>query len=211
MALLVVNRLLEPDSEFRVHRHWFVESGVDVLLEEDFGVAAKDRLYRCLDRILEHRAELFVWLKQKWAELFAADFEVLLYDLTSTYFEGALADNPKARRGYSRDHWPDCPQVVIALVVTPDGFPLAYEVLNGNTTEHQTLAPGLTPTAVLEKLGTVQMIDVWIPTLDGRRLILPRDTQPAKDRQMLLDKIRLALPSQPPPRITAAQAGTRSA
>lgn len=458
VRLLVVNRLLEPGSEFRVHRHWFVETGMDVLLEEDFSVAAKDRLYRCLDRILEHKTELFVWLKQKWAELFAADFEVPLYDLTSTYFEGEMEGNPKARRGYSRDHRPDCPQVVIALVVTPDGFPLAYEVLNGNTTEHQTLAPflekiertygkakrvwvmdrgipteatlrmmrepqretcylvgtpkgrmrqheqkwldlpwqkvresvevklyehegelyvlarsegrrakenamrrkrlarllkklramrrslperdklllrigaakkeagrafgfveitlpkaqqevtrasfrfqvrkqklrqaeerdghyllrsnltaedpavlwsryvqltqieavfrslkselgirpvyhrleqrvdahilvaflayclqvtlknrlqihapGLTPTAVLEKLGTVQMIDVWIPTLDGRWLILPRYTQPAKDLQMLLDKIRLALPSQPPPRITAAQASARSA
>ncbi len=458
LRLLVVNRLLEPGSEFRVHRHWFVESGMDVLLEEDFSVAAKDRLYRCLDRILEHKAELFVWLKQKWAELFAADFEVLLYDLTSTYFEGEMEDNPKARRGYSRDHRPDCPQVVIALVVTPDGFPLAYEVMNGNTTEHKTLAPflekiertygkakrvwvmdrgipteatlrmmreperetyylvgtpkgrmrqheqkwlelpwqkvresvevklyehegelyvlarsegrqakenamrrkrlarllkklramrrslpgrdqlllrigaakkeagrafgfveitlpkaqqevtrdsfrfqvkkeklrqaeerdghyllrsnltaedpavlwsryvqltqieavfrslkselgvrpvyhrlehrvdahilvaflayclqvtlknrlqihapGLTPAAVLEKLGTVQMIDVWIPTLDGRWLILSRYTQPAKDLQVLLDKIHLALPSQPPPRITAAQASARSA
>lgn len=458
LRLLVVNRLLEPGSEFRVHRHWFVESGMDVLLEEDFSVAAKDRLYRCLDRILEHKRELFVWLKQKWAELFAADFEVLLYDLTSTYFEGEMDDNPKARRGYSRDHRPDCPQVVIALVVTPDGFPLAYEVMNGNTTEHKTLAPfleriertygkakrvwvmdrgipteatlrmmreperetyylvgtpkgrmrqheqkwlelpwqkvresvevklyehegelyvlarsegrqakenamrrkrlarllkklramrrslpgrdqlllrigaakkeagrafgfveitlpkaqqevtrdsfrfqvkkeklrqseerdghyllrsnltaedpavlwsryvqltqieavfrslkselgvrpvyhrlenrvdahilvaflayclqvtlknrlqiqapGLTPVAVLEKLGTVQMIDVWIPTLDGRWLILPRYTQPAKDLQVLLDKIHLALPSQPPPRITAAQASARSA
>lgn len=458
LRLLVVNRLLEPGSEFRVHRHWFVESGMDVLLEEDFSVAAKDRLYRCLDRILEHKTELFVWLKQKWAELFAADFEVLLYDLTSTYFEGEMEDNPKARRGYSRDHRPDCPQVVIALVVTPDGFPLAYEVMNGNTTEHKTLAPfleriertygkakrvwvmdrgipteatlrmmreperetyylvgtpkgrmrqheqkwlelpwqqvresvevklyehegelyvlarsegrqakenamrrkrlarllkklramrrslpgrdqlllrigaakkeagrafgfveitlpkaqqevtrdsfrfqvkkeklrqaeerdghyllrsnltaedpavlwsryvqltqieavfrslkselgvrpvyhrlehrvdahilvaflayclqvtlknrlqiqapGLTPAAVLEKLGTVQMIDVWIPTLDGRWLILPRYTQPAKDLQVLLDQIHLALPSQPPPRITAAQASARSA
>jgi len=422
-----------------------------VLLEEDFTVADKDRLYRCLDRILEHKTELFVWLRQKWAELFAADFEVLLYDLTSTYFEGEMEGNAKARRGYSRDHRPDCLQVVIALVVTPDGFPLAYEVMNGNTTEQRTLepfleriektygkakrvwvmdrgipteatlrmmreperetcylvgtpkgrmhqhekkwlelpwqkvrdsvevklyehegelyvlarsegrqakenamrrkrlvrllkklramrrslpgrdalllrigaakkesgrafgfveitlpnqqqavtrdsfhfrvnqeklrqaeardghyllrsnlmaedpavlwtryvqltqieavfrslkselgirpvyhrlerrvdahimvaflayclqvtlknrlqihAPGLTPASVMDKLGTVQMIDVHIPTLDGRWLILPRYTQPAKDLQMLLDKLHLALPSQPPPRITAA-------
>jgi transposase len=453
LRLLVVNRLLEPGSEFRLHRHWFVESGMDVLLEADFTVADKDRLYRCLDRILEHKTELFVWLRQKWAELFAADFEVLLYDLTSTYFEGEMEGNEKARRGYSRDHRPDCLQVVIALVVTPDGFPLAYEVMNGNTTEQKTLepfleriertygkakrvwvmdrgipteatlcmmraperqtcylvgtpkgrmqqhekkwldlpwrkvrdsvevklyeheselyvlarsegrqakenamrrkrlvrllkklramrrslpardalllrigaakkeagrafgfveitlpkeqqavtrgsfhfrvnkeklrqaeardghyllrsnlttedpavlwaryvqltqieavfrslkselgirpvyhrlehrvdahimvaflayclqvtlknrlqihAPGLTPTAVLEKLGTVQMIDVHIPTLDGRWLILPRYTQPAKDLQMLLDKLQLTLPSQPPPRITAPPA-----
>ena len=450
MRLLVVNRLLEPGSEFRVHRHWFVESAMDALLEEGFAVAEKDRLYRCLDRILEHKQELFVWLKQKWAELFQADFEVLLYDLTSTYFEGEMEENAKAKRGYSRDSRPDCLQVVIALVVTPDGFPLAYEVMDGNTSEQKTLrvfldhiektygrarrvwvmdrgipteamlaemrqpdrqiaylvgtprgrvnqhekkwldlpwqkvrdsvqvklyehdgelyalarsdgrqakemamrrkrlarllrklramrrslpsrdqlllrigaakkeagrvfsfvkvrvplanetvtrqtfsfrvdkeklqkaqqrdghyllrsnltaedpavlwtrytqltqieavfrslktdlgirpiyhrlerrvdahilvaflayclqvtlknrlqihAPGLTPTAVLEKLGTIQMIDVWIPTQDGRWLILPRYTQPAQDVKVLLDEIRLALPSQPPPRITA--------
>jgi len=88
---------------------------MDALLEEDFSVADKDRLYRCLDRILDHKTELFVWLRNKWAELFTADFEVLLYDLTSTYFEGETAENPKARRGYSRDHRPDCLQVVIAL------------------------------------------------------------------------------------------------
>jgi transposase len=450
LRLLVVNRLLEPGSEFRVHRHWFVESAMDALLEENFAVAGKDRLYRCLDRILEHKQELFLWLKQKWAELFGADFEVLLYDLTSTYFEGEMEENPKAKRGYSRDSRPDCLQVVIALVVTPDGFPLAYEVMDGNTSEHKTLrpflehiektygkarrvwvmdrgipteeilremrapgrdmyylvgtpkgrinkhekkwldlpwqkvrdsvevklyehegelyvlarsdgrqakeiamrrkrlarllrklramrrslpsrdqlllrigaakkeagrafgfvtirlplanekvsretfrfrvekqklqkaqqrdghyllrsnltaedpavlwtryvqltqiesvfrslktdlgirpiyhrlqdrvdahiliaflayclqvtlknrlqihAPGLTPTAVLEKLSTIQMIDVWIPTRDGRWLILPRYTQPAKDLKILLDQIQLALPSQPPPRITA--------
>lgn len=450
LRLLVVNRLLEPGSEFRVHRHWFVESAMDALLEESFVVAEKDRLYRCLDRILEHKQDLFIWLKQKWAELFQADFEVLLYDLTSTYFEGEMEENPKARRGYSRDSRPDCLQVVIALVVTPDGFPLAYEVMDGNTSEQKTLrvfldhiektygkarrvwvmdrgipteatlaqmrqperqiaylvgtprgrvnkhekkwldlpwqqvrdsvqvklyehegelyvlarsdgrqakeiamrrkrlarllrklramrrglpsrdqlllrigaakkeagrafgfvklrvplpnetvtrqtfsfrvdreklrkaqqrdghyllrsnltaedpavlwtryiqltqieavfrslktdlgirpiyhrlesrvdahilvaflayclqvtlknrlqihAPGLTPTAVLDKLGTIQMIDVWIPTRDGRWLILPRYTQPAPDVKVLLDEINLALPSQPPPRITA--------
>ena len=450
LRLLVVNRLLEPGSEFRVHRHWFVESAMDALLEENFAVADKDRLYRCLDRVLEHKQDLFIWLKQKWAELFGADFEVLLYDLTSTYFEGEMEENPKAKRGYSRDNRPDCLQVVIALVVTPDGFPLAYEVMDGNTSEHKTLrpflehiektygkarrvwvmdrgipteailremrepgremfylvgtpkgrinkhekkwldlpwqkvrdsvqvklyehegelyvlarsdgrqakeiamrrkrlarllrklramrrslpgrdqlllrigaakkeagrafgfvkirlplaqesvtrdtfsfrvekdklekaqqrdghyllrsnltaedpavlwtryvqltqieavfrslktdlgirpiyhqlehrvdahiliaflayclqvtlknrlqihAPGLTPTAVLEKLGTIQMIDVWIPTRDGRWLILPRYTQPAKDLQLLLEQIQLHLPSQPPPRITA--------
>jgi transposase len=450
LRLLVVNRLLEPGSEFRVHRHWFVESAMDTLLEENFAVADKDRLYRCLDRVREHKHDLFVWLKEKWSELFQADFEVLLYDLTSTYFEGEMEENPKAKRGYSRDSRPDCLQVVIALVVTPDGFPLAYEVMDGNTSEHKTLrpfldhiektygkarrvwvmdrgipteailremrepgremfylvgtpkgrinkhekkwldlpwqkvresvqvklyehegelyvlarsdgrqakeiamrrkrlarllrklramrrslpgrdqlllrigaakkeagrafgfvkirmplatepvnretfsfrvekaklqkaqqrdghyllrsnltaedpavlwtryvqltqieavfrslktdlgirpiyhqlehrvdahiliaflayclqvtlknrlqihAPGLTPTAVLEKLGTIQMIDVWIPTRDGRWLILPRYTQPAKDLQLLLEQIQLKLPSQPPPRITA--------
>ena len=139
LRLLAINRWLEPGSEFRVHRHWFVESAMDILLESDFAVAEKDRLYRCWDRILAHKQALFVWLRQKWAELFAADFEVLLYDLTSTYFEGAMAENAKAQRGYSRDHRPDCLQVVIALVITPDGFPLAYEVMDGNTAEPGTL------------------------------------------------------------------------
>jgi len=139
LRLLAVNRLLDPGSEFRVHRQWFVDSAMDQLLEEDFAVAGKDRLYRCLDRVLEHKRELFVWLKQKWADLFQADFEVLLYDLTSTYFEGEMEQNPKARRGYSRDGRPDCLQLVIALVVTTDGFPLAYDVMNGNTSERTTL------------------------------------------------------------------------
>ena len=139
LRLLVVNRLVDPGSEFRIHRQWFVDSAMDELLETDFAVAEKDRLYRCLDRVLAHKQELFVWLKQKWAELFNADFEVLLYDLTSTYFEGEMEQNPKARRGYSRDGRPDCLQLVIALVVTPDGFPLAYEVLKGNTSDRTTL------------------------------------------------------------------------
>ena len=139
LQLLVVNRLLDPGSEFRLHRQWFVSSAMDELLQTDFAVAEKDRLYRCLDRLLEHKQELFLWLKQKWADLFAADFEVLLYDLTSTYFEGEMEQNPKARRGYSRDGRSDCLQLVIALVVTPDGFPLAYEVMNGNTSDRATL------------------------------------------------------------------------
>ena len=139
LRLLVVNRLLDPGSEFRLHRQWFVDSAMDDLLETDFTVAEKDRLYRCLDRVLKHKQELFIWLKQKWADLFQADFEVLLYDLTSTYFEGEMEQNPKAKRGYSRDKRPDCLQLVIALVVTPDGFPLAYDVMNGNTSDRTTL------------------------------------------------------------------------
>jgi len=141
LELLVVNRLLAPGSEFHVHRHWFDSSAMDELLQSDFAVAEKDRLYRCLDRLLEHKQDLFVWLRQKWADLFQADFEVLLYDLTSTYFEGDMEQNPKARRGYSRDGRSDCAQLVIALVVTTDGFPLAYEVMNGNTSDRATL-PG---------------------------------------------------------------------
>jgi len=141
LQLEVVNCLLDPGSEFRLHRQWFVDSAMDELLETDFAVAAKDRLYRCLDRVLPHKEELFVWLKQKWADLFHTDFEVLLYDLTSTYFEGEMEQNSKAKRGYSRDKRPDCLQLVIALVVTTDGLPLAYEVMKGNTSDRTTL-PG---------------------------------------------------------------------
>jgi transposase len=139
LQLLVVNRLLDPGSEFRVHRQWYLSTAMDALLGTDFAVAEKDRLYRCLDRVLEHKQELFLWLRQKWADLFQAEFEVLLYDLTSTYFEGAMEDNPKAKYGHSRDKRTDCLQVVIALVITTDGFPLAYEVLDGNTSDRTTL------------------------------------------------------------------------
>ncbi len=139
VQLLVTNHLLDPSSEFRVHRQWFVSTALDELLEVDYAVAEKDRLYRCLDRVLAHKQDLFVWLRQKWADLFQADFEVLLYDLTSTYFEGDMERNPKAKRGYSRDGRPDCVQLVIALVVTTDGFPLAYEVMDGNTADCTTL------------------------------------------------------------------------
>src|SRR5216683_2416539 len=372
LQLLVVNRLLDPGSEFRVHRKWYLSTAMDALLGTDFAVAEKDRLYRCLDRVLEHKQELFLWLRQKWADLFQADFEVLLYDLTSTYFEGAMEQNPKAKYGHSRDQRTDCLQVVIALVITPDGFPLAYEVMNGNTSDRATLrgfldkiektygkakrmwvmdrgipseailqemrdpareifylvgtpkgkiqehekkwldlpwqkvresvevklfeqegelyvlaksegrqaketamrrkrlarllkklramrrslpslvqllmrlgaaksaagrafqfvhlhrtdahiliaflayclqitlkqrlllhAPGLTPTAVLEKLAEIQMIDIWIPTVDQRWLILPRYTQPSPDTKLLIEKLKLHLPSQPPPRLVA--------
>ena len=139
LQLLVVNRLLDPGSEFRVHRQWYLSTAMDALLGTGFAVAEKDRLYRCLDRVLEHKQELFLWLRQKWADLFQAEFEVLLYDLTSTYFEGAMEDNPKAKYGHSRDKRTDCLQVVIALVITTDGFPLAYEVLDGNTSDRTTL------------------------------------------------------------------------
>src|SRR5437867_9137034 len=138
LQLLVVNRLIAPGSEFHLHRHWFLSSAMDELLRTDFAIADKDRLYRCLDRILEHKQDVFTYLRKKWADLFHADFEVLLYDLTSTYFEGEMEQNPKAKRGYSRDKRPDC-LLVIALVITPDGFPLAYEVMNGNTSDRKTL------------------------------------------------------------------------
>jgi transposase len=165
LELLVVNRLIEPGSEFRVHREWFDQSAMDVLLGQDFAVAAKDRLYRCLDRVLEHKQELFVHLQQRWKDLFNADFDLLLYDLTSTYVEGEAELNPKARYGYSRDGRPDCKQVVIALVVTPAGFPLAYEVMPGNTSDKTTLRSFLDKIeSMYGKARRVWLMDRGIPT-----------------------------------------------
>jgi transposase len=139
LELLTVHRLIAPGSEYHLHRQWFLHSAMDELLGVDFQAASKDRLYRCLDRVLEHKDELFGHLRRRWRDLFSAEFDVLLYDLTSTYFEGLCRQNPKAKHGYSRDGRGDCRQVVIALVVTPRGFPLAYEVLPGNTVDNTTL------------------------------------------------------------------------
>ena len=165
LQLLAINRLIEPGSEFRLHRHWFLSSAMDELLNTDFVVAEKDRLYRCLDRILEHKQDLFLFLRKKWADLFHADFEVLLYDLTSTYFEGEMEQNPKAQRGYSRDHRSDCLQVVIALVITTDGFPLAYEVMDGNTSDRTTLRQFLTHIEnTYGRAKRVWVMDRGIPT-----------------------------------------------
>lgn len=165
LELLVVNRLIEPGSEFRLHRHWFDRSGMDALLGVDFAVAEKDRLYRCLDRILKHRQELFLHLRQRWEDLFHPDFEVLLYDLTSTYVEGEAELNPKAKRGYSRDKRPDCKQVIVALVITPQGFPLAYEVMDGNTSDRTTLRGFLSKIEGLYgKARRVWLMDRGIPT-----------------------------------------------
>jgi transposase len=165
LQLLVVNRLIDPGSEYRVHRQWFDQSAMDVLLGVDFAVAEKDRLYRCLDRILEHRQELFQHLQQRWKDLFDAHYDVLLYDLTSTYVEGEAELNPKAKRGYSRDGRPDCKQVVVALVITPEGFPLAYEVMDGNTSDKTTLRGFLAKIEGLYgKARRVWLMDRGIPT-----------------------------------------------
>lgn len=165
LQLLVVNRLIDPGSEFRVHRQWFDQSAMAELLQTDFAVAEKDRLYRCLDRLLEHKAALFQHLRERWQDLFRAQFDVLLYDLTSTYIEGPGEEIPKAKYGYSRDQRFDCKQVVIALVITPEGFPLAYEVMAGNTADRTTLR------GFLEKIESsygkarrVWIMDRGIPT-----------------------------------------------
>jgi transposase len=165
LELLVVNRLIDPGSEFHLHRQWFDHSAMDILLGQDFAVAEKDRLYRCLDRVLEHKQDLFVHLQQRWKDLFDAEFDLLLYDLTSTYVEGEAEQNPKARYGYSRDKRPDCKQVVIALIVTPAGLPLAYEVMAGNTSEKTTLRGFLDRIESLYgKARRVWLMDRGIPT-----------------------------------------------
>jgi len=161
----VVNRRIDAGSEFRVHRQWFEQSAMDVLLGVDFAVAEKDRLYRGLDRILPHKPDLFVHLQQRWKNLFAVSFEVLLYDLTSTYVEGEAEQNPKAKRGYSRDGRPDCQQVIVALVITPEGFPLAYEVMDGNTSDQTTLRGFLTKIEGLYgQARRVWLMDRGVPT-----------------------------------------------
>jgi hypothetical protein len=165
LRLLVVNRLIDPGSEFRVHRQWFDQSAMAELLEVNFAVAEKDRLYRCLDRILQHKPALFAHLRQRWQDLFAAQFDVLLYDLTSTYIEGEGEEIPKAKYGYSRDQRFDCKQVVLALVITPEGFPLAYEVMEGNTSDKTTLRAFLDMIeATYGRARRVWLMDRGIPT-----------------------------------------------
>jgi transposase len=141
LQTLVCYRLIDPGSEWRLHRLWFDQSAMGDLLGEDYSLVEKNALYRCLDKVLEHKPALFGHLTERWQGLFGAKFDVLLYDLTSTYFESSppADENDKRRYGYSRDKRSDCVQVVIALVVTPEGFPLAYEVLAGNTSDKTTL------------------------------------------------------------------------
>jgi len=178
LELLVVNRLVDPGSEFHLHREWFDRSAMDVLLGSDFAVAEKDRLYRCLDRVLEHKEELFAHLQQRWKNLFEVSFDVLLYDLTSTYVEGEAELNPKAKRGYSRDGRPDCKQVVVALVITPEGFPLAYETMDGNTSDKTTLRSFLAKVEnIYGKARRVWLMDRGIPT----EAILAEMRDPARE------------------------------
>jgi transposase len=142
LQTLTVYRLIDPGSEWRLHRQWFDASAMADLLESDFALAEKNTLYRCLDKLPEHKDEIFKFLLRRWGELFGAKFDVLLYDLTSTYFETDQDRGPDDLRqfGYSRDKRGDCRQVVIALIVTPEGFPLSYEVMSGNTADSSTLS-----------------------------------------------------------------------
>ena len=165
LKTLVCYQLIDPCSEWRLHRHWYEHSAMRDLLGSPMGVVAADTLYRCLDKLLTHKRAFFTFLRERWETLFDARFDVLLYDLTSTYFESDPLFTDKRRFGYSRDKRSDCVQVVIALVVTPQGFPLAYEVMAGNTSDKTTLAD------FLEKIESqygrserVWIMDRGIPT-----------------------------------------------
>ena len=170
LRTLVAYRLIDPGSEWKLHRHWFDASAMADLLNADYGLAEKNTLYRCLDKLVQHKDELFKFLVARWGELFDARFDVLLYDLTSTYFETDTERNEQDLRqyGYSRDKRGDCRQVVIALIVTPEGFPLSYEVMAGNTNDTQTL-PGFLD-RIQRRYGRANRIwvmDRGVPTEDS--------------------------------------------
>ncbi len=170
LKTLVAYRLLEPGSEWKLHRSWFDRSAMADLLDDDFRLAAKDTLYRCHDRLLEHREALFAHLKERWSGLFDASYDVLLYDLTSTYFEvdanGPTTEESQLKAfGYSRDKRPDCVQIVIALIITPEGLPIGYEVMRGNTSDKTTLGDMLAK--ISKRYGKEQrtwIMDRGIPT-----------------------------------------------
>jgi len=138
-ALLAINRLCAPGSELAIEQRWYPTTALDDLLKIEEGKINDTRLYRCLDHILPHKTKLERHLKERYGALFGAEFDVLLYDLTSTYMEGAAEKNPMVRRGYSRDHRPDCEQLVIALIVNHEGFPFSYETFDGNRSDVSTM------------------------------------------------------------------------
>jgi transposase len=138
-AVLAINRLCAPGSELAIEERWYPTTALDDLLAIPEGSLNDTRLYRCLDRLLPHKTKLERHLRERYGELFGAEFDVLLYDLTSSYVEGAGEQDPMLQRGYSRDHRPDCKQVVIALIVNAEGFPLSYETFDGNRADVSTL------------------------------------------------------------------------
>ena len=167
LLVLAAYRLIDPGSEWRLHREWYDRSAMADLLGADFALAAKDTLYRTLDLLVKHKEELFSFLRGRWVDLFGVKYEVVLFDLTSTYFESdpPFPEGDKRKHGYSRDHRPDCVQVVIALVVTAEGFPLAYEMLAGNTSDRTTLRGFLAK--IKERYGEAEhvwVMDRGIPT-----------------------------------------------
>ena len=158
VAIEVINRLCGPCSEFALAEHWYASTGLEELLGVPDSAVTKDRLYRTLDRLLAAQSAIEQDLKDRLGTLFQLDYDLLLYDLTSTYFEGLAADNELACRGYSRDHRGDCKQVILALVVTRDGFPLAHRTLAGNTQDLQTVETIVTE--VEQRFGKTKRI--WV-------------------------------------------------
>jgi len=198
---LVCYRLIDPGSEWRLHREWFERSAMADLLGEDYGLVQSDKLYRCLDKLVAHKQGLFGFLRERWQALFGVRFDVLLYDLTSTYFECDAPEAGKRKFGYSRDKRSDCVQVVIALIVTPDGFPLAYEVLPGNTADKTTLADFLKK--IEDQYGKADrtwVMDRGIPTEEALEQMRTAETPirylvgTPKGRLTQLEKEFLALP-----------------
>jgi hypothetical protein len=203
LMVLVAYRLIAPGSEWRLHREWYRRSAMGDLLGEEVAVVAKDTLYRCLDRLLAHKAALFTFLTSRWQDLFGLRYDVLLYDLTSTYFESdpPFAAGAKRRYGYSRDRRPDCVQVVIALIVTPEGFPLAYEVLPGNTADNTTLPAFLAQIeARYGQARRIWVMDRGIPTEGHLAALRARGAQyivgTPKGRLTQLEQALLRLPWQ---------------
>jgi transposase len=188
VALEVVNRLCQPCSEFAVAEHWYASTGLDELLGVADSAVTKDRLYRTLDPLLRAQENIENALKERFGTLFQPDYDLLLYDLTSSYFEGLSEENDLARRGYSRDHRGDCQQVVIALVVTREGFPLAHQTLAGNTRDLQTVEKIVT--TIEKRFGKTNR--VWV--MD--RGMISKDTLAflsARGRRYLLATRRDAL------------------
>lgn len=167
LELLAVRPLVAPGSKWHLHRRWFLTGAMDEPLAEGFAVAAKHRLYGCLDIIDTHRAARFAHRQSRWKDLFGATHDLLLHDLTSSHFEGEMAGAPKARPGPSRDKRSDCRQIVLAVVLTPEGFPLAYEIMPGNASGKATLTPFLQKIeAQYGKANRLWIMDRGIPTGD---------------------------------------------
>lgn len=232
LRLLTLYRLLSPGSEWRLHRHWFATTACADLLGADERLAQDDTLYRGLDGLLAHKEALFTHLRARWSDLFGAKFEVLLYDLTSTYFEcDAPEDATDPRRfGYSRDKRSDCVQVIVALVVTPEGLPLAYEMFPGNTADKTTLRGmlqliqqrygtaqrtwvmdrGIPTQAVLEELRAAEnKVSYLVGTPKGRLTQLEKDLAD-KPWQQVREQLRVKLLPQDGETYVLAQSGPRA-
>jgi transposase len=233
LRLLTLYRLLSPGSEWRLHRHWFATTACADLLGADERLAQDDTLYRGLDGLLAHKDELFAHLRQRWSDLFGAKFDVLLYDLTSTYFEcdvPAEVTDPR-RFGYSRDKRSDCVQVIVALVVTPEGLPLAYEMLPGNTADKTTLRDmlkliqkrhgaaeriwvmdrGIPTAAVLEELRQSDpRVSYLVGTPKGRLTKLEQELA-EKPWQQVREALRVKLLPQAGEVYVLAESGARTA